>query len=264
LDLGLKNKIAVITGGSIGIGYAVAQAFAQEGVHVALCARGEERAKEAAQALQNRYGIKAIGVRADVSKAEDIDNFVQEIEKEFEGVDILVNNAGTGSAEKIMEAPDEKWQFYWDLHVMAAVRMSRALVPLMRKRGGGVIINNASICARQPLDYEPIYNVTKAALAMFSKCLANEVIKDNIRVNSINPGLIRTPDWDKTASIVSKEKGMTPEEYLDKIAKDNAPIGRFATPEELANFFVFLASDCASYCVGSTYYVDGGWLKVVI
>jgi NAD(P)-dependent dehydrogenase (short-subunit alcohol dehydrogenase family) len=99
---------------------------------------------------------------------------------------------------------------------------------------------------------------------MFSKCLANEVIKDNIRVNSINPGLIRTPDWDKTASIVSKEKGMTPEEYLDKIAKDNAPIGRFATPEELANFFVFLASDCASYCVGSTYYVDGGWLKVVI
>ena len=264
MDLGLKNKIAVITGGSIGIGYAVAQAFAHEGVHLALCARGEERVKEVAQILQDKYGIRAIGVRADVSKAEDINNFVKEIEKEWEGVDILVNNAGTGSAEKIMEAEDEKWQFYWDLHVMAAVRMSRALVPFMKKRGGGVIINNASICARQPLDYEPIYNVTKAALAMFSKCLANEVIKDNIRVNSINPGLIRTPDWDKTANIVSKEKGITPEEYLNKIAKNNAPIGRFATPEELANFFVFLASDCASYCVGSTYYVDGGWLKVVI
>lgn len=264
MDLGLKDKVAVITGGSIGIGYAVAQAFAREGVNLALCARGEERVKEAAQAISREYGVRAIGVKTDVAKAEDVNQFVKAIEREFGGADILVNNAGTGSAEKIMDAPDEKWQFYWDLHVMAAVRMSRALVPSMKKRGGGAIINNASICARQPLDYEPIYNVTKAALAMFSKCLANELIKDNIRVNSINPGLIRTPDWDKTANIVSKEKGMTPEEYLDKIAKDNAPVGRFATPEELANFFVFLASDCASYCVGSTYYVDGGWLKVVI
>lgn len=101
MDLGLKNKIAVITGGSIGIGYAVAQAFAREGVHLALCARGEERVREAAQTISRKYGVKAVGVRADVSKAEDINNFVKEIEKEFGGVDILVNNAGTGSAEKI-------------------------------------------------------------------------------------------------------------------------------------------------------------------
>lgn len=98
-----------------------------------------------------------------------------------------------------MEAPDEKWQYYWDLHVMAVVRLSRGLIPFMRRWGGGVIINNASICAKQPLDYEPIYNVTKAALMMFSKCLSNEVIQDNIRVNRINPGLILTPDWHKTA-----------------------------------------------------------------
>ena len=174
-----------------------------------------------------------------------------EIGRAFGGADILINNAGTGSNETIMEAPDDKWQYYWDLHVMAAVRLARGLVPGMRERGGGVIINNASICAKQPLGYEPIYNTTKAALMMFSKCLANEVIKDNIRVNCINPGLILTPDWMKTATQLTAGTGSTPEQYLDQIARKNAPIGRFATPEELAQFFVFLCSPRASYCVGS-------------
>jgi NAD(P)-dependent dehydrogenase (short-subunit alcohol dehydrogenase family) len=185
------------------------------------------------------------------------------VEKTFGSVDILINNAGTGSNETVMESTDEKWQYYWDLHVMAAVRLSRGLVPLMQKSGGGVIINNASICAKQPSFYEPIYNTTKAALMMFSKCLSNELIKDNIRVNCINPGLILTPDWWKTANQLSQGTGQTPAQYLDKVAKDCAPIGRFATPEELADFFVFLCSPRASYCVGSTYYVDGGWLNVV-
>ena len=144
---------------------------------------------------------------------------------------------------------------------MAAVRLSRALVPGMRGRDG-VIINNASICARQPLYYEPIYNTTKAALVMMTKCLANELIQDKIRVNSVNPGLVRTPDWEKTAAILGPKEGITAEAYLDRIAKEHTPIGRFATPDEIARFFVFLASPAASYSVGSTYYVDGGWLNV--
>ena len=126
-----------------------------------------------------------------------------------------------------------------------------------------MILNNASICAKQPLGYEPIYNVTKSALMMFSKCLSNEVIGSNIRVNCINPGLILTPDWVKTATQLTAGSERTAHDYLDGIAKENAPIGRFGTPEELANFFVFLCSPCSSYCVGSTYYVDGGWLNVV-
>ena len=263
MDLGLKGKAAVITGGSIGIGLAVAEGLAQEGVHLVLCARNEERLLGVVDRIKEEFGVKVIGVKADVTSVEDIVSLTARTEQEFDGVDILINNAGTGSAEKIMDAPDEKWYQYWDLHVMAAVRLSKALVPFMKKRGGGVIINNASICAKQPLGYEPIYNTTKAALVMFSKCLANELINDNIRVNTINPGLILTPDWRKTAGILSKEEGITPDEYLDRIAKENAPIGRFATPEELANFFVFLCSPRAGYCVGSTYYVDGGWLKVV-
>jgi len=263
MDLGLRDKIAVITGGSVGIGLAVAHALAAEGVHLLLCARNEQRVKEKAAEVAQAHGVKTVGVAADVSKAQDIERLAAAAQAEFGGVDILINNAGTGSNEKIMTAPDEKWQYYWDLHVMAAVRLSRGLVPLMRQRGGGVILNNASICAKQPLYYEPIYNVTKAALMMFSKVLAEEVIGDNIRVNCINPGLILTPDWIKTARQLTEGSDVTWEQHLDKIAKENTPIGRFATPEELAHFFVFLCSDKASYCVGSTYYVDGGWLKVV-
>ncbi len=263
MDLGLKDKVAVVTGGSVGIGLAVAEGLAQEGVHLALCARDEARVVAKAKEIKERCGVRAIGVRADVSKAEDINRFVAAVEKEFGAVDILINNAGTGSGETIMNSLDEKWQYYWDLHVMAAVRLSRGLVPMMQKRGGGVIVNNGSICASQPLFYEPIYNTSKAALAMFTKCLANELIQYNIRVNLINPGLILTPDWVKTAKQLTQDKDITWEQYLDKIAKDSAPIGRFATPEELANFFVFMCSPRASYCVGSTYYVDGGWLRVV-
>ncbi len=263
MDLGLKDKVAVITGGSVGIGLAVAQALAAEGVHLALCGRDTQRVADRAKEIADKYGVKAIGFHADVSEASDVAEFLQAIQETYGGADILINNAGTGSNEKIMDAPDEKWQYYWDLHVMAAVRLARGLAPLMQQRGGGVIINNASICAKQPLYYEPIYNTTKAALMMLSKCMSNEFIKMNIRVNCINPGLVLTPDWWKTATQLTEGTGKTAKDYLDKIAMDAAPIGRFASPEELADFFVFLCSPRAAYCVGSTYYVDGGWLNVV-
>lgn len=262
MDLGLQGQTAVITGGSVGIGLAVAEGLAQEGVNLVLCARNEERLAAEATRLAERYGVKTLGVACDVTDAAAIDQFVAQV-ADFGGADILINNAGTGSNEKIMTAPDEKWQLYWDLHVMAAVRLARGVVPMMRARGGGAIINNASICAKQPLDYEPIYNVTKAALMMFSKVLAEEVIGDNIRVNCINPGLILTPDWVKTAKQLTAGTATTWEQHLQQIAEQHTPIKRFGTPAELAHFFVFLCSPLASYCVGSTYYVDGGWLKTV-
>jgi NAD(P)-dependent dehydrogenase (short-subunit alcohol dehydrogenase family) len=263
MDLGLKDKVAAITGGSLGIGLAIAEGLAQEGVQLALCARDEARVAEAARSIADTYGVKAIGVQADVSKADDITRFMAAIEQTFGGADILINNAGMGTEETILDAPDEKWQYYWDLHVMAAVRLSRSLAPAMRRRGGGVILNNASICAVQPLGHEPIYNVTKAALAMFSKCLADECTKYNIRVNTINPGLILTKAWQEAAEQRTAGTDTTWEQYLEQVATDNTPIGRFATTKELADFFVFMCSPRASYCVGSTYYVDGGWLKVV-
>ncbi len=263
MDMNLKGKVAAITGGSVGIGLAVAEALAREGVSLALCARNRDRVETEAARISTEYGVRAIGIQVDVSKAAEIEQFATEVGREFGHLDILINNAGTGSSETIMEAEDSRWQYYWDLHVMAAIRMSRSMVPLMKKQGGGVILNTASICAKQPLGYEPIYNTTKAALLMFGKCLSNELIPFNIRVNTINPGLILTPDWKKTAKILTDGTDQTVEGYLDGIARDNAPIGRFGTPEELAHFYVFLCSDRASYSVGSTYYVDGGWLKTI-
>ena len=264
MDLQLNGKRAVITGASQGIGFAVAQALAREGVHVALCARNEDRVHQAAAAIQREFGVNALGIGVDVTAPADIERLVQAVEGTFGGADILIDNAGAGSEETIMDASDERWQHYWDLHVMAAVRLARGLVPSMRRRGGGVILHNASICAKQPLPHEPIYNVTKAALVMFSKCLANELIGDNIRVNCINPGLVMTEGWIEPVKQWTAGTDTTWQQYLDNVAKQYAPIGRFATPEEVADFFVFLCSPRAAYCVGSTYFIDGGWLAAVI
>ena len=262
MDLGLANKVAVVTGASVGIGSAVAEGLAAEGVHLILVARDAARLQAEAARIAALHDVRAIAIAADVATGLGT-AAVLDAAQAGGGVDILINNAGTGSNETIMEAPDEKWQSYWDLHVMAAVRLARGLVPMMRARGGGVVLHNASICAAQPLWYEPIYNVTKAALMMFSKTLATEVIKDNIRVNCINPGLILTPDWIKTAKQLTSESGGDWEAYLQGVADEHAPIKRFGTPQELANFFVFLCSDKATYSVGSAYFVDGGMLKTL-
>jgi NAD(P)-dependent dehydrogenase (short-subunit alcohol dehydrogenase family) len=263
MDLGLQGKVALITGGSIGIGLAVGKAFAAEGASVAIIARNADRLEAARVEIASVGQGKVAALASDVATPEGAAEVVRFAEKEFGGADILVNNAGSGSNETIMEAEDSKWQAYWDLHVMAAVRLARGLVPSMRRRGGGVILNNASICATQPLWYEPIYNVTKAALVMLSKTMATEFIKDNIRVNAINPGFVLTPDWIKTAKQLTANTGGDWQGYIDALAKENAPIGRFSSPEEIAAFFVFLCSARASYSVGSTYFVDGGMLKTI-
>jgi NAD(P)-dependent dehydrogenase (short-subunit alcohol dehydrogenase family) len=259
MDLQLTGKVAVVTGGSAGIGLAVAQGLAAEGAQLALCARDETRLQAAAAQIPD---VRVLTIPADLALPGEAERVAAAVTAEYGGADILVNNAGTGSEETILTAPDERWQAYWELHVMAAVRLARSLAPGMKARGGGVILHNASICATQPLGYEPIYNVTKAALVMFSKCLANELIGDNIRVNAVNPGLVMTGDWVKTAKQLTAGTDQSWQDYLQKIANDNAPIGRFATPAEIADFFVFLCSPRAGYAVGSTYYIDGGWLNV--
>src|ERR1035437_3793701 len=173
MDLELKGKVALITGGTVGIGLAVARSLAKEGVRVAICGRDGARARKEADSIAQDYAIESLSLEADVSKAGAAEACMNQVIAAFGGLDILINNAGTGSSETILEANDEKWQHYWDLHVMAAVRFSRAAAPLMKTRGGGVLLATASICANQPLYYEPIYNTTKAALVMFNKCLAD-------------------------------------------------------------------------------------------
>lgn len=255
--------MALVTGGSSGIGLAVAKELVREGARVAIC--GRDAAKLEAAVAEIRAvadNSRVSSVAADVATSEGVDAIWAATADAFGGVDILINNAGTGSEETILEADDARWQYYWELHVMAAVRLTRHCARSMQERGGGVILNNASICAVQPLGYEPIYNVTKAALLMLGKCMANEFAKDGIRVNTINPGLVQTPDWVKTAKLLTKDSDQTWQDYLDNIARENTAIGRFADADEIAKFFAFLASPAASYCMGSSYFIDGGWLKV--
>ncbi len=257
MDLGLTGKLAVITGGSKGIGLGMARAFAREGANVLITARTEDAITSAAQSIAEEFGVKAIPVASDVSTAEGCTAIINAAAAAG-GADIFVSNAGTGSNETVAEASDEKWNDYWNLHVMAAVRLSRGLADQMDAKGGGAMLMNASICAVQPLWYEPIYNTSKAALLMFGKCLSTEMIKRNVRVNTVNPGLIRTPDWENTAKEL---RGDDWEAYLQEVADEHADIKRFGTVEELADFCVFLCSPRASYSVGSVYQVDGGMLK---
>mgnify|MGYP001065095466 CR=1 FL=1 len=263
MELNLSGKVALITGGSQGIGLAVAEGLAAEGVHLVLSARHEKVLQKAVSQIKSKFDVEVTGIQADVTQAKDLDMLVRRAINFQNHVDILINNAGTGTNETIENSNDDDWYYFWDLHVMAAVRLSRALLPHMRKNGGGVILNNASICATQPLHHEPIYNTTKAALLMFGKCLAHEAIKANIRVNTVNPGLIRTEGWEKAAREEAPQMKISQDKYLQDIAEEFTPIGRFASPQELANFFVFLCSEQASYAVGSSIYVDGGWLKTI-
>ncbi len=263
MDLGIIGKTAVVTGGSVGIGLAVCETFAREGANVVMAARDAARLDAEAARVQSASSGRIVGVSCDVSTAEGTAALVEAVTREFGGADILINNAGTGSNETIAEASDDKWSHYWELHVMAAVRLARGLMPAMAARGGGTILNNASICATQPLWYEPIYNVTKAALVMLSKCMAAEFIAKNIRVNTISPGLVLTPDWVKTAKQLTENSGGNYRAYLDGVADEHAAIKRFASPQEIADFMVFLCSERASYSVGANYFVDGGMLKTL-
>lgn len=257
MDLGLNGRLAVVTGGSKGIGLGIARAFAREGADVVITARTKDAIENAARQIEADFERKAIAVASDVATADGCQAII-DAAAQAGGADIFVSNAGTGSNETVADASDQKWQDYWDLHVMAGVRLSRGLADQMEYKGGGAMLMNASICAVQPLWYEPIYNTTKAALLMFGKCLSSEMIKRNIRVNTVNPGLIRTPDWEKTAREL---RGAEWESYLQEVAEEHADIKRFGTVEELADFCVFLCSPRASYSVGSAYHVDGGMLK---
>ena len=243
MDLELEGKLAVITGSSKGIGLGIARALAREGASVVLNARTQGAVEAAAREISDEFGVAAKPVASDVSTTEGCQAVIDAAAASG-GADIFVSNAGTGSNETVADAPDEKWMDYWNLHVMAAVRLSRGLADQMEPKGGGAMLMNASICAVQPLWYEPIYNTTKAALLMFGKCLSSEMIKRNIRVNTVNPGLIRTPDWVNTAKEL---RGDDWESYLQEVADENADIKRFGTVEELADFCAFLCSPRASW-----------------
>ena len=257
MDLGLENKVAIVTGGSMGIGKSTALALAREGVDVAICARGMEALEDAAGEIRSETGRRALAVRADVTSPGDIKALVASTVGELGGVDILVNNAVNSIAALFMELPDEAWLNHINVKIMGYVRCAREVIPHMQRRGGGDIINIGGSAARGVTDRAMTNGVTNSAVSNLSKNLSDQFARDGIRVNCIHPGTTMTPRQTQMVETLAKAENISVDQTIGRLVQA-IPIGRMVEPEEIASLVLFLVSDKARAITGQTIGVDGG------
>ncbi|MFI5251570.1 MAG: SDR family oxidoreductase [Bacteroidota bacterium] len=260
MDLGLKTKTALVAAASQGLGKATAFALAKEGARVVICGRRKRELVKTADEIWKITGSEVIPVVADVRKLQDIKKLVNIAKKRFGAVDILVNNAGGPPTGDILDISDEQWKKGHDLTLMSVIRMTREMLPMMRKQKWGRIITIVSIVAVQPLNDLLISATIRPGIFGLSKVLSNKYAKDNITVNTICPGMILTRRQEELMMARSAEKNITMARYMADAVKE-IPIGRFGRPEEIGNFIAFLASEKASYITGENIIVDGGMAK---
>ncbi len=252
MDLQLKEKVALVTGSSRGLGLASARALVEEGCRVCLCARGEEQLVKAGAELALAAGAsdRITAVRVDLATRDGAEAAVAHTVSVFGGLDIVVNNVGRAAGADIVSTSDEEWQSAFDDTLFPAVRVSRAAVPQLRRRGGGAIIMIASIWGRES-GGRMTYNAVKAAEISLAKAMAQQLAKDNIRVNSVAPGsiLFEGGSW-------WKRQQQDPQGIEDMVRRE-LPFGRFGRPEEVGALVAFLASERASWISGACVAVDG-------
>lgn len=246
MNLGLESRVAAVIGGSRGLGYAIAQSLFAEGCQVAICARDKQRLDGAARSL----GTGVLAQTADVSKAGEVEAFIEDCANHFGRLDILVHNAGGGGGAGL-DAPDGEFTQSLEVNALGGLRAARAAVPFMRRQGRGRIIFIASVWGRES-GGRTGYNMAKAAEISLAKGLSRELAKDNILVNSVAPGSLMFPGS-------SWERRQRADPYgIAAYIKADVPLGRFGTPEEVAAVVTFLASDRASLVTGACWAVDGG------
>jgi 3-oxoacyl-[acyl-carrier protein] reductase len=257
MDLGLKGKSALVTGATQGIGRATALLLAREGARVALVARGLEGLERCAGEIESAGGA-ALPLQADVTRMADLEKVVNTLKERWGGLDILVNNAGTSMRGDFETVDDAMWQADLDLKLMAAIRLCRLVVPQMKARGGGRIVNITTIGGKQPGASSMPTAVTRAAGLALTKALSKEYAADNILVNTVCIGRIKAGQWERRA----KREGVAVEKLYDAMRAE-IPLGRIGEAEEVANVIAFLVSGAASYVTGTSVNLDGGMSGVL-
>jgi 3-oxoacyl-[acyl-carrier protein] reductase len=260
MELGLQEKVALVTGGSEGIGFATARRLALEGARVAILSRSREKLERAAAAIERESGLEPLLIAGDASRAETAGAAVEQVAAHFGRLHILVNNAGTAAAGPFAQVEDNLWQQDLDLKLLGAVRFARAAIPHLRAAGGGAIVNVTAIGGKAPGALSMPSSVSRAAGLAMTKALSQECGPFGIRVNAVCIGLIRSEQiengWRRTAPHLSWE------EYSRDRSR-GIPLGRIGESDEAANVIAFLASDAASYVTGVAVNIDGGTSPVL-
>jgi 3-oxoacyl-[acyl-carrier protein] reductase len=262
MELGLKGKVAMVAASSKGLGYGIARELAREGALVSIGARTESDVHDAAETITQETDGDVLANVLDVIDPESVQAWVQSTIDAFGGVDLLVVNAGGPPAGKFDDFADSDWQAAFELTLMSAVRMIRAVLPSMRDAGGGSILTLTSSSVKEPIDFLLLSNVMRSGVTSLAKSLSRQLAAENIRVNNLMPGRIDTDRVQSLDQMNADARGVPVDEI--KAANElGIPLGRYGTIEEFGHLAAFLLSDAASYITGQTIAVDGGFIKTV-
>jgi 3-oxoacyl-[acyl-carrier protein] reductase len=263
MDLGLSGKVAMVAGASRGLGYAVARALAEEGAIVSIASRNETAVRQAAARIEGETSASVLATAVDVRSADQITGWLQSTVERFGGVDLLLTNSGGPPAGGFNAFDDAAWHSAFELLLLSAVRMIRAVLPSMRARGGGSILVATSSSVKEPIPNLTLSNVLRASVAALAKTLARELAGDHIRVNQLIPGRIATDRLRELDQIGAQRAGISVEEQEQRMLA-NIPLGRYGRAEEFGRAAVYLLSGAATYVTGATLQVDGGAIRSVL
>jgi len=260
MDLGIKDKVALVAAASRGLGRAVAEELAGEGVSLIVCARDEQTLKATSDAISRSAGVPVLAVPADLTIRDDITKLINSGIQRFGQIDILVTNAGGPPAGRFEQLIPEQWETSTQLTLYSAIELARAVLPGMKERRWGRILNITSIAVKQPVENLILSNSLRAGVTGFARTLANEVAADGITVNNILPGYTRTERVEELAQMMAEKEGITAAEFKAKWEQE-IPMRRLGEPREFAALAAFLVSEKAAYITGTSVQVDGGWVR---